>query len=378
MKKLIMVDKKILMLVRTSGLEYDDRIRKEILSLNKLGYTVEVLANYTSNKHEKGLTSYGTQYNVFKLYTRELLPSARLLPVKMFEFWLRVFINTFFKKYEYVWLHEEYMFLNAIIKPVKAKYILDLHELPNLILKQKNGLKLYNRIEKNVFKIIVANEQRLSYMKIEGIVSCPQKYVVLNNFPDNIFGSINKESLPQKINEFLDGSDYVLLQGGGHISRFPDVVLKAVSKTKKYKIIIVGPIDPKIEALIDTSYKNMVFKAGYVPQLQLPLFFDHAKFTIILYDSNDPNSLYCEPNRLYQAIIRGIPVIVGSNPPMKRIVNDEKIGLVLQTDGRDSADILLAIHNMEKEFHIYKKNVLNISNKYKWEMQEIKIRQILD
>jgi glycosyltransferase involved in cell wall biosynthesis len=156
------------------------------------------------------------------------------------------------------------------------------------------------------------------------------------------------------------------------------MVLKAVSKIKKYKIIIVGPIDPKIEALIDTGYKNMVFKAGYVPQLQLPLFFDHAKFTIILYDSNDPNSLYCEPNRLYQAIIRGTPVIVGSNPPMKRIVNDEIIGVVLQTDGRDTDDIHSAILSMEENLNIYKKNVLNISSKYKWEMQEDKIRQIVN
>lgn len=372
-----MVNKNILMLIRTSGLEYDDRVRKEILTLNRIGYTVEILANYTSNKPEFGMTSYGTNYHVFKLYTRLFLPSARFLPIKMFEFWFRVRLYTLFKKYDYVWLHEEYMFLNALIKPVKSDYILDLHELPNFVFGNDKRLKLYRAIEKNVIKIVVANSERLIYMKNMGLVQSPEKYVILNNYPDKIFAGIKKSYLPENITEFLAGGDYVLLQGGGHRSRYPDRILQAIKKHNIFKVIIVGPVDSEIDHLIETQYKGMVYRTGYIEQLQIPKYFDHAKFTIITYNSDDPNSLYCEPNRLYQSILRELPVIVGLNPPMAKVVDAEMIGVVLQSDGRDSDDIYQALLRMDAQYDIFKYNVRKISKKFLWEKQENVINRIL-
>lgn len=61
----------------------------------------------------------------------------------------------------------------------------------------------------------------------------------------------------------------------------------------------------------------------------------------------------------------------------KKSPDDEKIGVVLQNDGRV---LMILIHQylVGKKSLIFIIKVLNISNKYKWEMHEDKIHKIVD
>jgi hypothetical protein len=54
---------------------------------------------------------------------------------------------------------------------------------------------------------------------------------------------------------------------------------------------------------------------------------------------NSENTRLCAPNRLYQALSRGVPVVVGSNPPMAHLVRETDCGVVLRTDGADVNDV---------------------------------------
>ena len=63
---------------------------------------------------------------------------------------------------------------------------------------------------------------------------------------------------------------------------------------------------------------------------------------MIFYDDKEVNSLYCEPNRLYQAIGRGCPVIVGNNPTMKNIVERLSCGVVVSDSGNSPENIITA------------------------------------
>jgi len=52
-----MSKKKIAVIARAIGLEHDDRIRKECISLSKIG-EVKIFVNFVNNKKESGITSY--------------------------------------------------------------------------------------------------------------------------------------------------------------------------------------------------------------------------------------------------------------------------------------------------------------------------------
>lgn len=366
------------MLVRTSGLDYDDRIRKEAISLKTLGYRVSILANYTSNKSEKGVTQYGVPYKVYSLTTRMVFPSAKLLPLKMFEFWLRVFFDTLFKSFDYVWVHEEYMALNILLKPVKGKYIFDLHELPLFLAKNKKMIQLYHKIESKSHNLIVANADRLNHMTEIGLVKNKTKYNILNNFPDKVFLDLPVNSLSENVKNFIGNSQYLLMQGGGHSTRYPLQVLSAIKKHGKYKAIIIGPIAKEYEENIRNDFQGVVYIAGYIKQLELTQYIDHAWASIILYGHTGENNIFCEPNRFYQALNRGVPVIVGNNPPMKRIINETKAGVVLKTDGSMVDDIIKGITELERNYSLFKQKAESVKEKYIWEAQTEIINNIVN
>jgi glycosyltransferase involved in cell wall biosynthesis len=109
---------------------------------------------------------------------------------------------------------------------------------------------------------------------------------------------------------------------------------------------------------------------GMVEQLQIPSLIAPALFSIILYDISTPNNRFCEPNRMYQAIAMGVPVIVGCNEPMKDIVERYKFGISLKSDGRDVTEIETAIIKILKQREHFKVNILENYRNILWEQQE--------
>ena len=368
---------KVLMIVRTSGLEYDDRVRKEAISLKALGYDVFILANYISNSANKGITEYGIPYEVVRLRSRAWFRSARFLLIKMLEFWIISTWKIVKGNYTIVWAHEEYTVLSLLIKLPKIRYVFDQHELPEFLVGSKFRKKLYDRIERLADSIIVANHERLEYMKSIGLIKHPQKYFVLKNYPDHVFSKLKMDKISHSLESWLKGSEYVLMQGGGHESRYPIEVITAIKKYGKHKIVLVGPVDQKVKAQIEEQYKSVVYFTGYINQLALTQYIDHARYSIILYNDHNPNEMLCEPNRLYQAICRGVPVIVGMNPPMKNLVEQYGIGQVLSDDGKDSNGIFDAILKMELNISKYRENVSMMRDTFIWESQEAIITKIL-
>jgi len=377
LKKKIMVDKKVFMIVRTTGLEYDDRVRKEAISLKHLGCDVFILANYVSNVSSKGLTQYGIPYHAVRLRSRTIFASNRFLILKMFEFWLISMWKIIKGKYDVVWAHEEYTILSLLVKFPKVSYVFDQHELPEYLMATNFRKRLYRWIENVSDIIFVANEERLEFLRKSGLIIKSHKYCVLHNFPDKVFSRLELLDLPSEINKWLQGSEYILLQGGGQFGRYPSKILSAVKRHGKLKLVLLGPVYDKLKEEVAQNYSDMVYLTGYVDQLEIIRYLDYSKFSIILYANTCNNNFLCEPNRLYQAICRGIPVIVGINPPMKRIVLKHKIGEVLSDDGNSVDGIYEAILRMEENYIKYKENITCVKYVYNWEDQLPKIAKFL-
>ena len=55
-------ERKIALVIKTEGLEYDDRVRKEILTVEKIYPNVKfkIFAMLPGNKEREGVTEYGT------------------------------------------------------------------------------------------------------------------------------------------------------------------------------------------------------------------------------------------------------------------------------------------------------------------------------
>jgi glycosyltransferase involved in cell wall biosynthesis len=337
--------------VRTRGLEFDDRVRKEAIALVNLGYSVKIFVLLDNNSEGVGFTSYGVEYESIRLITRNLLPNKRFLALKAFELYL--VLKNRLKTFDFVWAHEQYTFMLPLLLD-KNSCIWDLHELP---VKFEKGLPkfMFKIIRNKTLFIIHANKQRMHYLINIGLLKGEEKQVIINNYPDDKFEiSDEKCSKFDSFKDWLGSSTYVYLQGISSDIRYPLNSIEPILNTTNHKIVIAGRFSDNLKSVLISKYGVLVnerlFFLGMVEQLSIPSYLKSSKFTIVLYKCSTKNNMYCEANRLYQAIMFSVPVIVGNNPTMADIVKHNKFGIVLSDDGANQSGIELAINELELNY----------------------------
>jgi glycosyltransferase involved in cell wall biosynthesis len=363
--------KSIAFVLYTSGLEYDDRVRKEALSLKEFA-NVEVFFITPENNSGAGVTSYGVPYRIFSLKLRRLLPSGKYTFIKSFEFFLTV--RKYLKRFDVVWVHDVHV--AAIPFFLSHKNIVwDLHEIPAAFINSQLKRKIFGYIENKCRVIIHANPHRISYLIKAGVIRKKHKHLVLRNYPDSSF--LNSDLVDKKFNEFkdwLNNSEFVYLQGLQGIHRFPEQTIAAIMVSNDIKAVVLGNFNADVKDYLLKEYGkdlfNKVFFRGMLPQLETMKYIVNSLFSMVFYNNNTPNNMLCEPNRMYQAIALGKPVIVGSNEPMKEIVEKFGFGIVINGYGNEISEITSAIELMKSNYKQYHSNILHHRQKIIWSSQE--------
>lgn len=100
--------------------------------------------------------------------------------------------------------------------------------------------------------------------------------------------------------------------------------------------------------------------------------------SLVFYKNVNPNNWYCEPNRLFQSINNGIPVVVGNNPPMKELVEKYGVGVCAETDGGDVKSIINAIEIVIGDYEGFKHNLEANAQNWLWNQQDNIMREIVE
>ena len=357
----------VLMIIKTQGLIYDDRLRKEVITLSQRA-RVEISCVERGENRNKNETVYGcVQARAHKIRSRIYFPPGKGVALKAIEviFWLLT--DLFRKRPRVAWIHDPSMIvlvLSALVLKklgMVEKVVWDQHELPRYLNNSVGKLFLRKAIN-NIDSLICTNKYRLDYL-IESISASPGNVLLIENYPDSYTNEVDPRPLPDDVLSWLDGQDYFLAQGGGRDDRYHSEVVEACESVG-IRLVIIGNVPGQ---KIDSQY---VYYTGQIPQLDIIPFTDNCLASIILYQSSKPNTLYCSPNRLFQAIGRKKPVLVGSNPPMKEVIEETNAGVVLDTDGAEVEDIVRGMKKLLDDLDYYKKQAEQASNKYIWEAQD--------
>ena len=143
-------------------------------------------------------------------------------------------------------------------------------------------------------------------------------------------------------------------------------------EAKSVKAVVLGKVPEDIfkEFIMHyPNYRQYIFFAGQVIQSDTAPFIVHSKFSIIFYSTDIPNNRYCEPNRMFQCLAFGKPVIVGCNEPMKNVVSQFGNGIVLDNDGRSMDENVKAIREMVDVYPHYVQQARNVHSSFAWESQ---------
>ena len=367
----------------THGIDYDDRIRKEILSSQKLNPNVSFkifAVENGKNREETGVSSYGVPYRIPYLKSRDKYPSGSHTLAKAWDFYKT--IKDDLKSFDAIWCADPETFMVVLMitgKPI----VWDLHELPLAFMHNPILKTLFKFLERKVNVMIHANQSRLDYLKEIGLVKHLEKQFVLRNYPQ--FNEIDDE-YDETYSDFVAWKgvyNCVYLQGLNNDSRAAAESIKAVLAIKELKGVVVGGFDDQIKLRLIEEYgaeylESRIRFIGRVKQLKTPQYIRQCCLGLVFYKRTSPNNWYCEPNRLFQNVINGNPVVVGNNPPLKEFLKDNFYGISVDTDGSNVEKIIEGIDYVLKNYNTYKKNISENSDFTLWDSQNPIIKKIIE
>lgn len=114
-----------------------------------------------------------------------------------------------------------------------------------------------------------------------------------------------------------------------------------------------------------------------VPQKLLLQYVASADAGIIPYQPVDLNHRLCSPNKLFEFIQAGIPIIANDLPFLRKVVAGEQIGVVKALDSEaDYAEAIEALFVPQERYMRFRKQVLAVRHQYSWQVEETKLLAI--
>lgn len=221
----------------------------------------------------------------------------------------------------------------------------------------------------NAEATIVCTEDRIN--QIHG--SKPKKLVVIHNAPSISVGI--KKLLNEKSVSKEDRESIVLTYVGGlSNTRFIKEVIEVIKKYPQITLNLagMGKLTDHVKAMC-SKFKNINYYGmiDYIDAIKLYLKTD---FMFAIYDPNIPNHKYSAPNKVYEAMLLGKPIIVAKGTGIDRIVVDNNMGLVINYSKEDFENIIRSIIEKRIDGRELGENASHAYNKYSWE--EMKNRLI--
>ncbi len=366
---------KILMIIFTSSLDFDERIRKEVTSLGNLSVT-DITIFASEEIRSKNSVGHAAVVN-----PRFLVPNREWVPVKLLkiaELFLRLIFRFPFRDFDRIWLHDPIMvFLIPFLKRrTKAPVIWDLHELPPPAFFNRPFLKKYFRRSADLADVVItANEERGKYMMRSDLIT---DFRVLENFPMRDEQEPDLSYRDTEFEQFVDGRPFAYCQSATHPMRNFMALAKACVDEKQCLVVPGDKNDEYRKARKEIQdFDCYILVLGKKPSAFLNYYLSKARYSFVFYTNKNMNNYLCEPNRLYHSLKLGIPVLVGGNPPLARIIDKYHCGVKLSGFGEDSAEIIHGIRKMNSHYEEFRGNSESISGLFNWNSQEPVIKEII-
>ncbi|MFV8826372.1 glycosyltransferase [Alkalihalobacterium sp. APHAB7] len=257
-------------------------------------------------------------------------------------------------------------------KQFRAKLIYDSHELYNEMAGRNNfekriGYMVEGKMLKHIDHLIVVNpfvqeEFENRYGK--------KPTTIIENIPETNGGltteAENKNYFREKFK--LAEEDIILLyQGGINPNRGIEECVEAVAQLpERFKFVILGfgTLTNELKELaVKLNLSSRVFFHEQVPSADILWYTKQADIGLVMYKSNSKNNYFSTPNKIYEYLLAGIPMVASDHPGKNFIINKYKIGLCIE---EDVESIRKGILQLEKEYDMYAENCLINRKSISW------------
>ena len=263
----------------------------------------------------------------------------------------------------------------------KRKIIYDSHELfteiPELIHRprvQNVWLKIEQYIFPKLKNVYTVNKKIADIYK--------KKYNVEVNVIRNIAYKLNNKKIDAPFAEKIKGnSKMLIIQGTGiNIDRGAEEAVEMMQYLENIILYIIGSGDvfDKLKSMIsELKLENKVFILDKIPYSELIEYTKSADLGLSLDKNTNLNYEYSLPNKIFDYIQSSTPILTSNRVVVADLVKKYNIGKVVDShDPKIIANIVESIFKDENDYNQWKENLLIASEKFNWENESKKLKQI--
>lgn len=366
--------KKVIVSV-TNDLFSDQRVDKICNSLTNMGFDVTLVGRKYRTSPMLTPRKYKTQ-RLHLLFKKGVAFYA--------EYNIRLFFFLLFSRCNILVANDlDTLLPNFLVSRLKNKKIIyDSHEyfcgVPELV-NRPRVQKIWKQIE------------RFCFPKIDHITTVCQsiadiydaeyprknKVVVVRNVPTRHcpVPSATRQSLNLPQDQRI-----IIMQGAINMDRGAEELIAAMQWIPQALLLIIGDGD-RIPALKQWVAANgFESKVRFIARLPFEQLFEYTRLADIgcsLEKDTNINYRYCLPNKLFDYIKAGIPVVVSNLPEMAAIVRKNHIGLVVEEHSPQAiAHCINELLNNPDLYNQYKENEKEAAQNYCWEKEEKILQKI--
>lgn len=357
----------------TNDLSTDQRVDRTCITLKKMGYEVTLVGRKLNDSLAVD-RDYKTKR--FKLFFNK---GAFFYA----DYNLSLFFYLLFKKADLLFTNDlDTLLPNYLIhKLKKVKIIYDSHEyftgVPELEGRwvKKVWLKIERRIFPNLENIITVNDSiaKLYFDEYRKEIS------VVRNIP-KVHEEINFKSRAEL--GLPSDKKIILLQGAGiNIDRGAEEAVEAMQYVENSVLLIIGGgdvINTLIKMVVDLKIESKVVFLPKQPFNELRIYTKVADLGLTLDKDTNINYKFSLPNKLFDYIHSGIPVLASDLVEVKRIIQEFEIGDIIPN--HEPKQIAEKINSILADSDLLKKWKTNTTAAVKvlnWRNEEKKLIEVI-
>ena len=190
------------------------------------------------------------------------------------------------------------------------------------------------------------------------------------------FSSVTRDGLGLPIDKKI-----FLFQGAGiNIDRGAEEAIEAIAKTENAALLFIGGGDVLSQLKEKVKAMKIADKVFFLPKQPMEILYQYtslADFGLTLDKDTNLNYRFSLPNKLFDYIQAGLPVLASDLPEVRKIIDQYKIGKIApSTSVTDIAATMKQMISDDHQFVLWKENLKIAASELCWENEEKKLLQI--
>jgi len=187
-------------------------------------------------------------------------------------------------------------------------------------------------------KVVVPNTERAHFLHERSLVSSAVKFHVLPNFPS--FEWIEEtRNFSTRVKNSL--APFFCLSGMLNEGRCPTGFLKAsirIFRETRIRLVLAGRANRKFMGRLNKirAKDEGIRYLGSISQKELLALQEKALFGCAFYYADNENNRLCAPQKVYEYLAQGMPLLVSDNPTLRELVEDNELGVSVKNSDSTS------------------------------------------